>query len=50
MTLLKIPIAGFVLVTALAGQSLNSAKLLEPPMDTWSSYNGDYSGRRFSSL
>jgi alcohol dehydrogenase (cytochrome c) len=31
-------------------QGLNPAKLLEKPTDTWPTYNGDYSGRRFSSL
>ncbi len=34
----------------LAGQSLDPAKLMQPPTDTWPMYNGDYSGRRFSSL
>ena len=32
------------------GQALNPAKLLQPPTDTWPSYNGDYSGRRYSTL
>ncbi|HEX6546303.1 MAG TPA: acido-empty-quinoprotein group A [Bryobacteraceae bacterium] len=31
-------------------QELNPAKFLEPPTDTWPTYNGDYSGRRFSTL
>jgi acido-empty-quinoprotein group A len=34
----------------LSAQGLDSAKLLKPATDTWPSYNGDYSGRRFSSL
>jgi alcohol dehydrogenase (cytochrome c) len=38
---------------ALAGQSargLDPAKLLAPGTDSWPTYNGDYSGRRFSTL
>ncbi len=31
-------------------QGLDSAALLKPPTDTWPTYNGDYSGRRFSTL
>src|SRR5207249_170375 len=31
-------------------QSLKPYKLMEPPTDTWPMYNGDYSGRRFSTL
>src|SRR6185312_5268633 len=31
-------------------QELNPAKLLKPPTDTWPTYNGDYSGRRYSPL
>ncbi len=31
-------------------QGLNPAALLKPPTDTWPSYNGDYSGRRYSPL
>lgn len=33
-----------------APQLLNPQKLLEAPTDTWPTYNGDYSGRRYSSL
>lgn len=36
--------------TLLPAQLLNPAKLLSPPTDTWATYNGDYSGRRFSPL
>ncbi len=32
------------------GQPLDPAKLLQPPTDTWPTYNGDYSGRRHSPL
>jgi alcohol dehydrogenase (cytochrome c) len=31
-------------------QGLPAEKLLHPPTDTWPTYNGDYSGRRFSEL
>jgi len=31
-------------------QGLNPEKLLQQPVDSWPTYNGDYSGRRFSSL
>jgi acido-empty-quinoprotein group A len=34
----------------LAAQGLDPAKLLQPPTDTWPTYNGDYSGRRYSTL
>ena len=35
---------------SLSGQGLDPAKLLKLPTDTWPTYNGDYSGRRFSPL
>ena len=31
-------------------QGLNPAELLKPATDTWPTYNGDYSGRRYSTL
>lgn len=34
----------------LSGQGLDPAALLKPPTDTWPSYNGDYTGRRYSTL
>ncbi|HSU31449.1 MAG TPA: acido-empty-quinoprotein group A [Bryobacteraceae bacterium] len=37
-------------VSALGAQALDPAALLKPPTGTWPSYNGDYSGRRYSSL
>lgn len=39
-------------LTALAvhGQALDPAKLSQPPTDSWPMFNGDYSGRRFSTL
>lgn len=35
---------------SLASQGLDPAKLGQAPTDTWPTYNGDYSGRRFSPL
>src|SRR5438128_1413871 len=36
---------------ALFGQgALNPSKLGQPPTDTWPTYHGDYSGRRYSTL
>src|SRR5690242_21939038 len=34
----------------LLGQGLNPAALRKQPPNSWPTYNGDYSGRRFSSL
>src|SRR5215203_494809 len=40
-----------LLVTGITfSQSLKPSKLMEPPTDSWPMYNGDYSGRRFSTL
>ena len=36
--------------SVLHGQGLNPEHLLKPPKDSWPTYNGDYSGKRFSSL
>jgi alcohol dehydrogenase (cytochrome c) len=33
-----------------AAQGLDPAALLKPATNTWPTYNGDYSGRRFSTL
>jgi glucose dehydrogenase len=40
----------FAFLLAFAGDGLDPAKLLTPPTDTWPTYNGDYSGRRYSTL
>jgi acido-empty-quinoprotein group A len=43
----------WLLPIVLAGQVrqiLDPAKLMKPPTDAWPTYNGDYSGRRFSTL
>lgn len=42
-----VPFLGTVL---LLSQGLDPTKLGAPPTDTWPTYNGDYSGRRFSTL
>ncbi len=42
-------LAAVFAITA-AAQSLDPAKLLQLPTDTWPTYNGDYSGRRHSPL
>jgi len=45
--------SGFVCAAVLAATAqtgLDPAKLLNPGTDSWPSYNGDYSGRRFSTL
>ena len=34
----------------LHAQELDPAKMLKPPTDTWPTFNGDYTGRRFSPL
>jgi glucose dehydrogenase len=50
---LKTSLVASVLVgvcAIVAGQGLDPAKLLQLPSDTWPTYNGDYSGRRFSPL
>ena len=39
-----------ILLTGQTSQVLDPAKLLKPPTDAWPTYNGDYSGRRFSTL
>ncbi len=45
-------LAGSLALSAalLAQAPLDPAKLLQQPTDTWPTYNGDYSGRRFSPL
>jgi alcohol dehydrogenase (cytochrome c) len=45
-TLALLPLAA----AALLAQGLNPAKIAEPPTDSWPSYHGDYSGRRYSPL
>ncbi len=39
-----------ILVFSCAAQGLDPAAILKPSPDNWPTYNGDYSGRRFSEL
>jgi alcohol dehydrogenase (cytochrome c) len=53
MKRLALVMCGFISVWALAGAAqsgLAPAKLLDPGTDSWPSYNGDYTGRRYSPL
>jgi len=49
-TLFVAPLLAIVALTATAQEGLNPATLLKQPTDAWPTYNGDYSGRRFSTL
>jgi len=40
----------FLCAAPIYAQGLDPGALLKPPTDTWPSYNGDYSGRRYSTL
>ncbi len=40
----------FAVTACITAQGLDPKKLTQPPVDTWPTYNGDYSGRRFSTL
>jgi acido-empty-quinoprotein group A len=53
----RVMVASLAVLFALAlrpsfagAQGLEPAALLKPPTDTWPTYNGDYSGARFSTL
>lgn len=50
ITLAALAGVSLVSVPRAAGQGLSPAALLEPATSTWPTYNGDYSGRRFSTL
>ncbi len=50
MTLLRLTLSIGLLSGAAAAQGLDPATLLEPPTEDWPTYNGDYSGRRYSPL
>ena len=50
MTKSLIVLAVFVSGTALVAQSVDPSLLLKPPIDTWPTYHGDYSGQRHSRL
>ncbi len=50
-TLAAIALLSFALLSSPAlAQELDPSKLLAPSTDTWPTYNGDYSGRRYSTL
>ena len=40
----------FAAAVAHAADGLDPKALLKPPTDTWPTYIGDYSGRRYSTL
>jgi len=46
----KLILSVLISAIALSAQGLNPATLLQPPTDSWPTYNGDYSGRRYSTL
>src|SRR5579862_5125576 len=48
----RVPHLGASILTqiALFAQGLDPALLTRPPTDSWPTHNGDYSGRRFSTL
>lgn len=45
-----ITLAALVLPALLPAQGLDPAALLKPPVNAWPTYQGDYSGRRYSPL
>jgi acido-empty-quinoprotein group A len=46
----KFVLSIFSFSLALSAQGLDPALLLKPPTTSWPTYNGDYSGRRYSTL
>ena len=47
---MKTPAIFFLLPVALLAQGLTQSALLHPSPDSWPTYNGDYTGKRYSSL
>jgi len=47
---LTLLVVGGIFSASVAAQDLDPQKLLQPPTDTWATYNGDYTGRRYSPL
>ena len=43
-------VAGLASVAAIAGDGLDPSSLLKPLAESWPTYSGDYSGRRYSTL
>ena len=50
MKTLNCALVSLIISSAAFSQGLAPEKLLKSPIDTWPTYNGDYSGRRFSTL
>jgi acido-empty-quinoprotein group A len=50
MKIRSLLLAAALAAPSLVGQLLDPHLLLEPPTTAWPTYNGDYSGRRFSTL
>jgi alcohol dehydrogenase (cytochrome c) len=50
VALLVCGLATAAVLVGTAQSGLDPAKLLKPGTDSWPSYNGDYTGRRFSTL
>jgi alcohol dehydrogenase (cytochrome c) len=46
----RLLIVTLLMAGSLYGQGLDPQKLLTAPVDTWPTYNGDYTGRRYSPL
>src|SRR5579872_4839558 len=47
---LVLAVALFAAPASLVAQGLDPASLLKPPINSWPTYSGDYSGQRFSTL
>src|SRR6476469_5839229 len=45
-----VALSTLAIAASVFSQGLDPAKLGQPPTDSWPTYNGDYSGRRFSTL
>src|SRR5947209_5284438 len=50
MSYLRFALTALLTAIPLCGQGLDPSLLLKPATDTWPTYNGDYSGRRYSTL
>src|SRR5580658_5946364 len=52
MTLQRILVSALLTIApgVTFAQGLTPAEILKPPADSWPTYNGDYSGQRFSPL
>ncbi len=48
--MIRVPGALLLMTLAAGAQGLNPNELLNPPKNSWPTHNGDYSGKRFSSL